>query len=139
MAVCILVLCGYKLDDILQYGCCSGLCKLVHRQEPLHRELRLDSHTCTLRVAHVVCVGLNLLHEACGCEVTLDNLAALEAVYAYVHANLVVDCAVVVEDVDSLEAILLTEHIVVNIVCGGYLQGTSTELEVYILIADNGD
>ena len=137
MAVCILVLLRYKADYILQHSLGCRLCNLLHRHKPLHRQLRLDSYACTLRVAHIVGVSLGLFEQLCCLQILLNLLAALEAVYAHIHTNLIVDCAVVVEDVDSFEAILLAEHIIINIVCWGNLQGTCSELDINILVTDN--
>ena len=137
MAVGVLVLLRHKADNILKHGLCCRLCNLRHRHKPLHRELWLNSHASTLRVAYVVCIWLGLLHKASSLQVLLNLLAALKAVYTDIHAYLVVDSTVVVEDVDGLKAELLAQHIVVYVVCRGYLQRTSTELNIYILVADN--
>ena len=96
----VIVSCGDELNHILHHGLCCWLCQLLHRQEPLHRELWLDSYTCTLRVTHVVGVSLYLLHQTCLLQLNLNLLAALETIHADIHSNLVVDRTVVVEDVD---------------------------------------
>ena len=48
-----------------------------------------------------------------------------------------VERAVVVEDVDRLEAVFLTEHVVVHVVRRGHLQRTGTELDIDVLVADH--
>ena len=71
--------------------------------------------------------------------VALDLAADVETVLADVHADLVVDRAVVVEDIDGLQPVFLTEHVVVHVVGRGYLQGARTELDIDILVADDRD
>ena len=66
-------------------------------------------------------------------------LGILETLHTHVEAHLVVDGAVVVEDVDGLQTILLAKHIVVHVVRRSHLQRTSTELKVYVLVADDRD
>ena len=48
-----------------------------------------------------------------------------------------VERTVVIENIDGLEVVLLTEHIVVYIVCRGHLQGTGTELDINIFIPNH--
>ena len=52
---------------------------------------------------------------------------------------MLVERAVVVEDIDGLELVLLTEHIVIDVVRRRDLQTARTELNVYVLVLDNGD
>ena len=67
-----------------------------------------------------------------------DNLfAAGKAIHAGILHALVVEGAVVVEDVDGLKAILHAEVVVVDVVGRGNLQGTRAELAVHILVHDN--
>ena len=63
MAVGILILLRYEADNILQYRLCCRLGNLLHRHKPLHRQLRLDSYACTLRVAYIVGVSLGLFEQ----------------------------------------------------------------------------
>ncbi len=136
VAVCVLVFRGDELYRILHDGACRRLGYILHRHEPLHRELGLDGRARTLRVADVVGVWLDLLHEPRLLEVGLDHAAALEAVHAHIEAHLVVDGTVIVEYVDRLERIFLAQHVVVHVVRGRHLQCARTELYVYVRVAD---
>ena len=139
VAVYILIFLGNKLDLVLHHRAGCGLSQFLHRQEPLHRQLRLDGHTRTLRETYVVGVSLGLLQQVSRSQILLDLLTNHKAVHTYVHTHLVVQRTVVVEDVDGLQTILLAEHIVVHVVCGSNLQCTRTELDIDIRIADNGN
>ena len=139
VAVGVLVLFGDEADLVLHDGLRGGLGQLLHREEPLHRELRFDGHARTLRVSDVVRVGLDLLEQAGLVEILLDLAADVETVHADIHADLVVDRAVVVEDVDGLQAVFLAQHVVVHVVGRGDLQGSRTELDVDVRVADDGD
>ena len=139
MAIDILILLGHELNLVLQHRAGCGLSQLLHRQEPLHRQLRLDGHTRTLRETYVVGICLGLLQQISRSQILFDLLTNHKAIHTYVHTHLVVHRTVVVEDIDSLQAILLAQHIVVHVVRRRYLQCTRTELDIDIRIADHGD
>ena len=52
---------------------------------------------------------------------------------------MLVERTVIVEDVDRLQLVLLSEHIVIDVMCRGYLEASCTELDIYILVLDHGD
>ncbi len=137
VAVGILVFRRDELYRILHYGLGRRLGQLLHRQEPLHRQLGLDRCARALREADVVGVGLDLIEQTGSLQVALDYAAALESVHAHVHAYLVVDRAVVVEYVYCLQCVFLSEHVVVDVVRRRHFQRTRTELLVDILVADD--
>ena len=137
VAVGVLVLLGDEADGILHDGLRGRLGQLLHREEPLHRELGLDGHARALRIADVVRILLGLFEQAGRIEVLLDLAAYVEAVLSHVHAHLVVHRAVVVEDVDDLEVVLLAQHVVVYVMGRGDLQRAGSELDVDIFVADD--
>ena len=138
MAVGVLELRRVQTDLIVHHRIEGRLSKALHLEEPLHRQLGLDGYEGTLGVADLIGVGLDLLHEACGLEVYLDLLTYIEAVHAGVSATVLVERPVVVEDIDGLELVLLSEDIVIDVVCRGDLQTAGTELDIYILVFDHG-
>ena len=87
----------------------------------------------SLRESYLVGVGFYFLEEAGCCQVFLNLLAYVETVHAYVHACGFADGSVVVEDVDGGEVVFLAEHVVVDVVGGGYLQASGSELDVYVV------
>ena len=139
VAVGVPVLFGHEADGVLHDGARCGLGELLHREEPLHREFRLDGDARALRIADVVGVLLGLFEEPGGIEVLLDPAADIETVLSDVQADLVVDRAVVVEDVDGFQSVFFPEHVVVDVVRRGHFQGSGAELDVDILVADDGD
>ena len=50
-----------------------------------------------------------------------------------VHVKMRVWC----EDVNGFEVVLLTKHVVISIVCRGYLEATCTETDFYIAVLDD--
>ena len=105
----------------------SHIGKVLHLEEPLHGELRLDSHVGTLGETYLVGIGFHLLQQSGILQIFLYLLAYIETV----HAD------IVIEDVDSGQVVFLAQHIVVDIVCRSYLQTARTEFHVYIIILDN--
>ena len=139
VTVSVLILGGIELEFVVHDGGQSEVSKVLHLEEPLHREFRFDSNTSTFGTTYLVGVGFYLLHESCFLKVLLNLSAHVETVHAYVHACGFRERAVVVENVDRGEIILLTEHVVINIVSGSHLKATSTKLDIYIFIFNNRD
>ena len=139
VAVGILELRRVQTDLVVHHRIEGGLSEAIHLEEPLHRELRLDGHEGTLGVTDLIRVVLDLLHQTSCDEVSLDLLTHVEAVHASVGATMLVERAVVVEDIDGLELVLLTEHIVIDVVRRRDLQTARTELDVDVLVLDDGD
>jgi len=139
VAVGVLVFFGHEADRVLHDGLRRRFGQLSHREEPLHREFRLDGHARALRIAHVVGIILGLLQQA-GCrQVAFDLPADVETIHADVQPHFVVDRAVVVKDVDHLEVVFLAQHVVVHVVRRGHFQRARTELDVDVFVADYGD
>ena len=139
VAVGVLVFLGYEANRVLHDGFGRGPGQLLHREEPLHREFRFDCHARALRVTHVVGVVLGFLQQAGVRQVGFDFFADVETIHADVQPHLVVDRAVVVEDVDCFEVVFLTQHVVVYVVCRSYFQGARAEFDVDVFVAYDGD
>ena len=135
----VLVLGGIELQLVVHDGRQGHVGKVLHLEEPLHGELRLDGHVGTLGEAHLVGVGLHLLQQAGGGEVFLNLFAHVEAVHTYVQTGGFAQGAVVVEDVDARQVVLLAQHVVVHVVGRCHLQAARTELYVHIVVLDDGD
>ena len=139
VAVGILELRRVQTDLVVHHRIEGGLSEAIHLEEPLHRELRLNGYEGTLGVTYLIGVVLDLLHQTSSDEVSLDLLTHVEAVHASVGTAMLIECAVVVEDIDGLELVLLTEHIVIDVVRRRDLQTARTELDVDVLVLDDGD
>ena len=64
VAVSVLVLFRIELDFVVHDGREGDVGKVLHPEEPLRGELRLDRHVRTLGESHLVVIVLNLLHQA---------------------------------------------------------------------------
>ena len=126
----------FTIHDRLQ----GNLCEVLHFEEPLQREARFDGCIgVALRIAHLVGVVFNLLHESCFLQVFGNLLATVEAVHAHVEGRLLADGAVGVEDVDGLQLVCLAQHVVVLVVGRRYLQTARAKLNVYVAVFNHGN
>ena len=88
VAIRVLVLGGIELQLVLHHGGQGHVCKVLHLEEPLHGEFRLDGHVGAFGETYLVGVGLDLLQQSGGIEVFLDLAAHVKAVHAHVEAAL---------------------------------------------------
>ena len=139
VAVGIFILCGIELEFVVHYGRQSEIRKVLHLEEPLHGEFGFNSNASAFGATHLISVGFHLFHESCFLKVLLNLSAHVETVHAYVHTCGFREGAVVVENVDRREVVLLTEHVVINVVSGSHLEATSTKLYVNIFVLNHGD
>ena len=139
MAIGILVFGGIELDFVVHHGRQGEVGKVLHLEEPLHGEFRLNGHARALGAADFVVVVLHLLHKPCLGEVDGNLAAHVEAILADVHAGGFGERGVVVEDVDGRQIVLLAEHIVVHVVRGRYFQAARAELDVYVRVLNHGN
>ena len=133
-----LVLGGVELEFVVHYGRQGDVGKVLHAEEPLHAETRLNGCVgIALRVAHLVVVVFHLLEQTSSFEVLGDEAAHLHAVLAYIESGFLAQCAVGVEDVDSLQIVLLAQHVVIGVVSRSHFQASCTELDVYVAVLDD--
>ena len=115
----------------------GGLRYFVHLQEPLVRESGFGGGVgVALRISHLVFVIFNLFNQAGGFKVFGDLLAHLETVHAHIHSGSFAYRSVVVEYVDGFKIVFCTEHVVVHVVGGSYLEAACTEFNVDIVVLD---
>ena len=113
---------------------------MLHLEKPLVAQARLGHGVLiALRVSHLVLILLDFLDETCLLQIFGYLLAAGKAVHAHIHAGGLADGGVVVEYVNSLQAMLLAQHIVVHVVGRSHLQTACAEVDVHISILDYGD
>ena len=138
LAVGVLVLIRIELDFVVHDGRQCNIGKMLHLEEPLQREARLNSRVgIALRIPHLVGVVLHLFHKACCLEVFGNLLAAGKAVHANIERRLLGNGAIVVENVDGLQVVSLAEIVVIDIVGRGHLQTACTKLNIDIAVLDN--
>ncbi len=132
VTVGVLVFLRVELDVIIHYWREGDVCEMLHLEEPLCGELRLDRHIGTLGESHLIIIVLNLLHQTCVLKVDGNLLAHVHAILTNVHASGLADGTIVVEDVDGLQAMLQTKCVVVYIVGRCNFQTTCTKLDVNV-------
>ena len=138
VAVGVLELVGVELDVVIHDGFEGRFGQFTHLDKPLHREFGLDYHVGTLRVAHFVVIILHLFEQVGGLQVFGNLLAHVETVHADIEAAGLADGSVVVEDVDGGQVVFLAQHVVVYVVGRGYFQTAGTELDVDVVVHDDG-
>ena len=117
---------------------------MLHLDEPLERQTRLDRYIRTLGITDLIVIILDLLHESERLQVFDDLFAAIETVHAVVLAyvrlefrldRVHIQVRVRREDINCLEVVFLSQRIVVHVVCGRHFEatGTETDLDVTIL------
>ncbi len=111
----------------------------LHAHEPLHREERLHDRVAALAVRHLVPHLLRLLEEAHGLELHEDLLPRLEAVEPLELAAVLVDPAVLFEDVHHVEVVALPDLEVVGVVAGRHLERARAHLLLAVLHVLVGD
>ena len=90
---------------------------VAHAHEPLVGEIGLDGGLGAVAVADLDLAVLDLSHELVLLEILHHVLAGFEAVLAGVGSGVVVQAAVVVENVDDVDLVLVPgPHVVVVVV-----------------------
>ncbi len=130
---------GIELQFIVHHRRQSHVGKVLHLQEPLHGELRLDGHIGAFAATYLINIGFHLLQQTGGSEVFLYLLAHVETIHADIETGCFAKGSVIVEDIDRGQIILLAQHVVVHIVGGGDLQTACTEFDVHIVVLDDGN
>ena len=129
-----------ELQFAVQYGWEGDVGKVLHLEEPLQRETGLDSCIrVALRIAHLIDIVLDLLHQSGFLQVLGNLLAADHTVHTDVDGTLLGDGAIGVEDVDGLQVMRLAQHIVVGVVGWRHLQTAGTELDIHVTVFNNGN
>ena len=119
---------------------------MLHLNEPLETQARLNRYVRALGVTYFVVVVLNFLHKVQSLQVLYYLLAAVEAVHAVVLAyvglqfllnGVHVQVCVRREDIDGLQVVFLSQRIVVHVMRRRHLQTTRTETYLHIAVLDN--
>ena len=120
---------------------------MLHADEPLQAEPRLDRHIGALRITHLVVVVLYFLHQVQGFQILYDLLAAFKAIHAvvlaYVGLQLLfngvhIEVGIRREDINGAEVVFLPQGVVIDIVSRGNLQTAGTETDLYVAVFDDG-
>ena len=111
---------------------------MLHLEEPLQRETWFDSCIrIALRITYLIGIVFHFLHQASFLQVFGNLLTTCKAIHSYIQRTLLRDCTVCIENVDGLQIMGLTQHIVVGVVCRSYLQASRTKFDVYISVFDD--
>ena len=102
MAISVLVFLRIEFNLVSHHRVECYISEMLHFEEPLRREFRLDRYVGTLREAHLIVVVFRLLHQS-GCLQVLGNLLAhRHTVLSDIYSGSLTDGAVIIEDVDGL-------------------------------------
>ena len=126
--------------DLAGFDALKSLCgKVFHLEEPLRRELRLDDRVGPFRISHRRCIFLHL-DKVAGLLQHLDNLlSGLETILAHQNLSLLVQAAVVIDDVNNRQIVAKSDLIVMSVVSRGDLQASSSEIHLHITVLDDRD
>ena len=148
VAVRVFVFRRIENDVVVHYRREGDVCKMLHLDEPLEAQTRLDRHVRTLRITDFVVVVLDFLNEVERFEVFDDLLTAIETIHAVVLAyvrlefrldGVHVQMGIRREDVDSLEVVFLPQGIVVDVVCRRHFEAACSETNLHVAVFDDGD
>ena len=137
VAICVFIFSRVEFDVVVHHWSESDFGKMLHFEEPLHREFWFDRYISTLRTANFVSVVLNFFEETSSFEVDNNLFAHIETVHAYVHTCSFADSAIVVEDINALEIVFFAKHVVVYVVSRSYFEATSTKFNINIFVFNN--
>ena len=139
MAVSVAVFVRDELDPA-GFHLVKGLgCKFTHLEEPLCGQFRLDHGISPLRIPHGRGVVLYLF-EVSGLLKHADYLLpGFETVFSDKDGSLFVEPSMVVDYVDDRQVVPQSDLIVVGIVGRGDLEAAGTELQIHIVVLDDGD
>ena len=139
VAVGVHVALGNELRAAAFDGFQGNLRQGVHLQEPLGGKLGLDDGVRPLGVAHRRGVVFHL-HQVAGFLQHLhDLLAGDETVLADEDLRVLVQLAVVVDDLEDRQVVAQADLIVVHVVRRGHLQAAGTEVHLHVIVLDHGD
>ena len=137
VAIGVLVFLGIELNVVVHHRRQGDVSEVLHLQEPLCRELRLDRHIGTLGEAHLVVIVLDLLHQSGIGQIDGNLLAHVHTVLTDIESGSLRDGTVIVEDVDGLQMMLQSEHVVIDVVSRGDFQTAGTKLYVDISVLNH--
>ena len=140
VAVSVDIFVGIELHLTFHHWFEGNLSEMLHLEEPLQGKPWLNSRVrVALRITHLVGVVFDALHQSCFLEVLGNLLAAIHSVHTHIERTLVRDGGIGIEDIDGLEMVCLTQHIVVGVVSGSDLQTSGTELNIHITVLNHRD
>ena len=137
VTVGILIFRRIEFQFIIHYRRQRHICKMLHFEEPLHRQFRFDHHVRAFRISYLICISLCLFQQTGSFEVFLNLLTNIETVHTDIHTGSFTQCTVVVENVNAGQIVLFTQHIVIHVMSRSHFKTTCTELNVYIIVFDN--
>ena len=128
-----------KLRTTAFYGLQGHLGKGFHLQEPLGAQLGLNNGVRALGIAHRRGVVFHLYQVAGFFQHFHNLLAGHKAVLAHQNLGFFVQFTVVVNDFQHGKVVTKANFIVVDVVCGGNLKATGTEVHLHVIVLNHGD
>ena len=128
-----------KLRTAAFYGFQGHFGQGLHLQEPLGAQLRLNNGVRALGIAHRRGVVFHLYQVAGFFQHFHNFLAGHKAVLAHQNLGFLIQFSVIVNDFQHGKVVTKANFIVMDIVCGGNLKATGTEVHLYVIVLNHGD
>ena len=112
-------------------------CKLIHLYEPLLFDQWLNCCTTTIMCSYCMHVRNNLYKVSLLIQICYDCLSGLVTIHSCVFSTLLIDCRIIVHDVDLRKVVTLSYLEVVRVMCRCNLNSTCSEFFVYIIIRND--
>ena len=114
-------------------------CKLIHLYKPLLFDQWLNCCTTTVMCSYCMHVRNNLYKVSLLIKICYDCLSGLVTIHSCVFSTLLVNCRIIVHDVDLRKVVTLSYLEVVRVMCRCDLNSTCSEFFVYIIIRNDRD
>ena len=134
MTVSVAVLVRNELNVSALYRLEGILCKGLHLEEPLHRKPWLDNGICPLGITDRRSIILHLLKISCLFKHLHDLLAGIEPVLAHEDLSLLVETAVVIDDIKYRKVVPHSYLIVIDIMSRSHLEAACSEIHGHIAV-----
>jgi hypothetical protein len=115
----------------------SSGCQICCLDKPLTGEHRLDDLPSSLAARHSLDRGHFLHKQAQRSEVLQKLLPAFKTIQTGILECVLIHGAILVEDADEVQAVLLAQGVVVGVVAGRHLQHARPELHVHVVVANH--
>ena len=110
---------------------------MLHLEEPLHGKLRFNGHVGTFGETYLIGVGLDLLQQPGIGQVLFNLLAHVKTIHTYVDACTFGNRPIVIKNVNALQVVFFTQHIVIYVMGRSHLQASCAKLHVNVFILND--
>ena len=112
-------------------------CKLIHLYKPLLFDQRLNGCTTTVMCSYCMHVRNNLYKVSLLIKISYDCFSRLVTIHSCVFSALLVNCCIIVHDIDFRKVMTLSYFEIVRVMCRCDLNSTCSEFFVYIIVCND--